>query len=102
MRWGGWELRGGLGLFAIDSRLRAVDLTYYDPIVGYTDMAPFEIDVSPAIEVSASLSRDLGERWGVSVTGAVTHISQDWHNAQMTTTRDEDQRMWVLSLRRRI
>jgi len=105
LRWRGWELRGAVGIFALGSKLHVEDFYYDspDPVFRY------EIDTSAAFELSATLARDIGERWGIALSTAVTQISQDWHgrgdmpwSREQTVTRDEAQRSWVISLRRRI
>ncbi len=104
MRWGAWELRGAAGLFVLGSKLHAED--FYE--VSYP-VYTYEIDLSPSFELSATLARDLGDRWGIALTAASQFISQDWHgNDNMTwyhrttVTRREAQALWVVSLRRRI
>jgi hypothetical protein len=105
MRWGGWELRGSGGVFLLGSRLHSED--FYE-----TAAAPiytYDIDLSPAYELSATIARDLGDNWGLGVTAAAMFISQDWHGndnmvwyERTTTTRHQVQPVIIASLRRRI
>jgi hypothetical protein len=104
-RWRGFELRGGLGVLALRSKPHIEDFSGDNnpAYPGQNVMSSMQIQSSPAFEASLSMSRDLGERWGISVTGAATRISQDWTNDDgMFKVRREVQRMWVLSLRRKI
>lgn len=105
MRWRGWELRGAAGVFLLNSKLHTSDFYYSYTGPVYT----YDIDLSPSFEMSATLARDIGDRWGVSLTAATTIISQDWHgndnmtwNHETTVTREQAQMMWVVALRRRI
>lgn len=106
VRWGGWELRGGLGMYALGSTLRAEDFDFaYDPYNSSYRMEPFDIETTTAFELSASLSRDIGESWGISAALAAMYIDQDWtspNDPRMDQTRQEAQRSVVFSLRRRI
>ncbi len=104
IRRGGWELRGAAGLFLLGSKLHAED--FYE--VSYP-VYTYDIDLSPSFELSATIARDLGDRWGIAASVATQFISQDWHgNDNMTwyhkttVTRSEAQALWVVSLRRRI
>lgn len=102
LRSGGWELRGGIGLSALGSKLhRGVPVSESD--VSYA----FQATPSLAFEISATLAHDLGERWGVALTMGATTISQDWvgsdpalWNYGMTATREATQPLWVLGVRR--
>ncbi|MFN0249124.1 MAG: hypothetical protein ACKV2T_19730 [Kofleriaceae bacterium] len=105
VRWRGWELRGSAGAFLLGSRLQAED--FYE-----TAAAPiytYEIEPSAAFEASATIARDIGDRWGIGLTAAAMYISQDWHgNDNMVwyerslTKRKQAQPVIVASLRRRI
>lgn len=104
-RWGRWELRGAAGIFVVGSKLRSED--FYDTAA--YPVYTYEIDNAVSYELSATLARDLGDRWGIGLTAASTFISQDWHGndnmtwyEKSTYTREQIQPMWVVSLRRRI
>lgn len=98
LRWGRWELRGAAGIFVMGSKLHAED--FYST-AAYRIFA-YDIYNAVSYELSATLARDLGERWGIGVTAASTFISQDWHGDNMTFTREQIQPMWVVSVRRSI
>jgi hypothetical protein len=103
-RWRGWELRPSAGIAMLGSKLQTEDF--------YNSSAPvytYEIDMSAAYELSATLGRDIGDRWGLGLTFATTFISQDWHGndnmlwyEKTTVTRQQAQPLWVVSLRRSI
>jgi hypothetical protein len=109
LRWRGWELRGGVGAFVLGSKLHTADFYSPNPRTGDTPYYTFEIENSAAFELSASLARDIGDRWGVALSAATMFISQPWlANDNMTwyhkstVMREEAQLTWVVSLRRRI
>ena len=104
LRWRRWELRGGAGISLLGSKLQYADF-YSSSEPDYT----YEIEQSTAYELSASLGRDIGDRWGLAFTFAATFIAQDWiSNDNMnwyektTVPRHQTQPVWTLSLRRSI
>lgn len=103
MRWNGWEIRAGAGIYALSSRLHQEDFAY----AGNT--WTWAIDSSSAYELSLSLHRDLGDHWGLSLTGATMLVSQVWHGKEndlwydrMDATVDRELAVVIASLRRRI
>lgn len=105
VRWRQWELRGALGMFVLGSELH--EEAFGGPSAPGGFVHSYDIGVSPAVEVSATIARDLGDRWGVGVTVGATLISQEWHAPdasaqQMAITRDETQPIGVVSVRRKI
>ena len=97
LRWGGWELRGAAGVSLLGSRAFADDYSGGPPVVYTYHIAP-----SPAYELSATLGRDIGDRWGIALTLAATMISQTWSSPEETVLREQTLPTWAVSLRRRI
>lgn len=79
MRWSSWELRGAVALYALASNLHSDDFRNSGAL-----MPLWQIERSAAYELSATLHRDVGAHWGVSVTAATMYISQRWHGVEDT------------------
>lgn len=93
---GGWELRANAALLGVKTDLQ--DSDFDSPMDGEVRFAS---TISPALEVGATLSRDLGARFSLAATVAKQWIHQKWAGEEMLT-RDTSLSLLSLALRYRL
>ncbi len=105
IRWGSWEVRGAAGIYAVTSKLHAEDFYQYTGTTTWT----WDIDPAAAYELSLTIHRDIGDRWGLAVTAGSMYFTQTWHGKEtdlwydrMDVAAERVQSVLVGSLRRRI
>ena len=86
VRFGRWELRGGIGLGAIHTTANVFGTTAYQPGT-VSSNAAYEVDKTfPVGELSAMLTRRIGDSWGLGIGPVVTWIDESFTSTDPNMT----------------